>query len=416
MSDDAPDICVGILITASFIHMVVSEKAVVGKSFVLKPYDGCKYDKYIPKSAGDFETILSLLAVYIFHLPAFNRLRSIGVGSYGPLLSVDLHKRDSDDLHVDDASLAPDVDGTELPPSTYGKVSNKSPHANLRNLEIYRILRDTLDTAIDNFAVKDLLGETDNKSTKPIEIVVQTDVACGALSEAYFRYDKTQENHALQKDVGSASRFLNKDINMLVFLNVAESIGGSFVKDKNLPFGVHHPEMGFVSAQPLEKDVWAKNLVEKNSNNTTPYPTYIHRMVSTNALKERSGNVDSLEEVTPEVWDISADYIAQLCATITLILAPHKIIVNGDVNIYAKDKDGRPANFAALVNEKFKPWLETDEGQLVSFPPHMKGEYIEKSNDNIEWLDSDGKETIIDPMLHGALVLAALNSDGEQDD
>lgn len=321
------------------------------------PFENGKYDRsVILDENNSAQDALKALIEHLTTLPC--NVSRIGIGSYGPLLSVN-------------------TDDREAGNPNYGTISSLSKHALLSNLKVYAITKETLD-----------------ECGKNIEVIVQTDVTCGALLEVYTRL----KSPTLVKPFRQ-----HKPRDLLVFLNIAEGVGGAFISGLKPTKSALHPEMGYIPAQVLDYDEWGKSLI------TAPpaplKPIFIEELVSYSAMQARVGNND-LYYVSMNDWHIAGEYIAQLCAVITTILSPHQIVLHGPLIDIPMDHTGRQMGLMGIIRQKFRNWLTSKGQQYINYKeienPHL---YLDCSSET-EWTHDDGIVYKIDPMLAGSLILA----------
>lgn len=109
-----------------------------------------------------------------------------------------------------------------------------------------------------------------------------------------------------------------------VYVTVGTGIGGGVVAGGRPVNGLIHPELGHMRpVRRLEGDDFA---------GICPYHgDCLEGLASGPAIKARWGR--PAEELPPEhpAWGFEAEYLAQICATLTFLLSPERIILGGGV-------------------------------------------------------------------------------------
>lgn len=148
-----------------------------------------------------------------------------------------------------------------------------------------------------------------------IPLVFDTDVNAPALLEGYLSGQPT-----------------------VCYVTVGTGVGVGIVAEGRPVHGVLHPEAGHVHVKMMEGETFA---------GCCPFHgTCVEGMVGSNALAKRRGvkpaDLASLPD-DDEIWEYAAHYLAGLCVNLTLILAPHKIVLGGGVMnrecLYQKIRD-----------------------------------------------------------------------------
>ncbi len=356
----------GVLVTARNIRLIFgysSNRNISNElqfsSSELFPYAAGEYDREFPITRETIEQYLKEVSTHICNLP--DLVKRIGVGSYGPMLSVDIEYRDRKHKN-------------------YGKITDTATHASLAGVAVYQILRDQLDT----FGV----------TGQSIELIMQTDVVCGAISETLLRSGKAKLKERERQ---------HRITDTLVFLNFSDGVGGGFVNASKPWRSAAPSEIGFTAAQVIPGDTWAENKFPHKDSRV--HPVFIEELVSTEALLKRSG-VEKIEDIRKPEWELTAEYVAQLCATVCLVLAPHQLVLHGDRFELAQDENGNKIDVLELVRLKLKIWLSTGKGLHISYyelteSPIFLDVPIWKS-----WAISEDSDISISPMEYGTLVFA----------
>jgi fructokinase len=166
----------------------------------------------------------------------------------------------------------------------------------------------------------DVLGHFSGRFDVPIGF--DTDVAGAALAE--LRWGAAQ---------GCA---------VVVYLTIGTGIGGGVVVDGRPLHGLVHPEVGHVRVRRRPGDPFA---------GVCPYHgDCVEGLVSGPAIAARAGA--PAQELGPEhpVWDDVAPELADLLASLVLVVSPHRIVIGGGVGHgrpFLLDRV-RPALVAAL--------------------------------------------------------------------
>ncbi|HEY0594680.1 ROK family protein [Sphingopyxis sp.] len=146
----------------------------------------------------------------------------------------------------------------------------------------------------------DLVGAIKSELEAPI--VVDTDVNAAAFAEQAI-------------GAGRGAR-------IVAYLTVGTGIGGGLAIDGTTFKGSPHPEIGHVRLARAPGDDIA---------GTCPFHAdCAEGLIAGPALARRLAGTASLAK-TPELLDLAADYLAQLCTTITLAWSPACIVVGGGV-------------------------------------------------------------------------------------
>jgi fructokinase len=119
------------------------------------------------------------------------------------------------------------------------------------------------------------------------------------------------------------------DVTSAVYVTIGTGIGCGVVVDGRVLTGLLHPEGGHIPVRrhPLDPASKFKGLCPFHAD-------CLEGVATANAIAARLGipitQLASLPDSHP-VWEIQAYYLAQLCATISLMLSPHVIILGGGV-------------------------------------------------------------------------------------
>jgi len=114
-----------------------------------------------------------------------------------------------------------------------------------------------------------------------------------------------------------------KGLPSLAYITIGTGIGGGLIQQGRPLHGFTHPEMGHIRPRRAPNDTFA---------GICPYHgDCLEGLASGAAIFQRSGR--HLAETPPDdpLWTWLADYIAQLCSTLLLTAAPHRIVLGGGV-------------------------------------------------------------------------------------
>jgi len=134
-----------------------------------------------------------------------------------------------------------------------------------------------------------------------VPVAIDTDVNGAGLAEAIFG--------------------AGRDARSLVYITVGTGIGGSAILDRKPLHGASHPEMGHIRV-PRHRD-------DTSFAGVCPFHgDCVEGLASGPAVERRWGR--PAEHLTdPAVWDILGFYVAQLCVTVTMLIAPNVIVIGG---------------------------------------------------------------------------------------
>jgi fructokinase len=150
------------------------------------------------------------------------------------------------------------------------------------------------------------------------------------------------------------------DVSSIAYITVGTGVGVGLVINRQSVTGLLHPEMGHVKPPLHAADV------ASGFTGTCPFHgECIEGLVSTGALCKRFGVAADALAALPdddERWNVVAFYLANLCATLTLTVSPHKIVISGGVMNRRSLFPRIRKQFLASINGYLKqlPILETD--------------------------------------------------------
>jgi len=226
-------------------------------------------------------------------------LRSVAVASYGPFVSL---KRSS---------------------PSYGIVHPKISDRPLRGQNWRELFHEGL---VKQGAREDLL------------IRIHTDSNACALGEA-------------------VARDLPRD-HVLAYLTVTDGVGLGVVTGREIRSSALHPEIGMLHVR-YDKDDKLKPPKEANL-----YAGSLSSMADNRALLERQsailGGVPTTKQMIRDIrsdrfWEMRAYYLAQACLATTVMLTPHQIVVEADIDAVDMGPD---YTAASLTRQKFYRLLE----------------------------------------------------------
>lgn len=109
-----------------------------------------------------------------------------------------------------------------------------------------------------------------------------------------------------------------------VYVTIGTGIGGGAVVGGRLLHGMAHPEMGHIRLQRHPSDAAFNGICPFHGD-------CLEGLASGPALAARLGRPAQDVGADDAIWDIEADYLAQLCLNLTMIMSPRKIILGGGV-------------------------------------------------------------------------------------
>ena len=189
-----------------------------------------------------------------------------------------------------------------------------------------------------------------------------TDIA-GALAREFrvpIGFDTDVNGAALAEHRWGSSQ----NVEDLVYLTIGTGIGGGAIVGGHLVHGLMHPEVGhlYPRKHPLDADF----------DGVCPFHgDCLEGLASGPAILARCGS--SLAGLAPDHprWEIEADYLAQLCASLVLTLSPRRIVLGGGVM--------NQTRLMPMIRPRLQHWLrgylrrEELLGEIDSFvvPPRL---------------------------------------------
>lgn len=116
----------------------------------------------------------------------------------------------------------------------------------------------------------------------------------------------------------------------LVYVTVGTGVGVGAVIDGRPIRGKLHPEGGHILVVKDERE----SLYPHFKGNCKSHPGCLENMITNYAIAERMkvtiDQLPSLPDSEP-IWDIVANYLGQLCLTLTYTMSPHVIVIGGGI-------------------------------------------------------------------------------------
>lgn len=209
---------------------------------------------------------------------------------------------------------------------TYGRILSSSPKTIWRNVDFLTPLRQACQAST---------GE-------PLPVLVETDVNAPALAE-YLRAKKADGKNQKDSTISSAA-----------YVTVGTGVGVGLVVNGSTVHGRMHPEGGHIAVQPLEGDTFTgyswgkecspfggKNTVEGIASSVALTERLLQRQQQQQQQQGDSGNDDAINSARgravladisdddDELFDHAANALANLCATLLLMLSMELIVLGG---------------------------------------------------------------------------------------
>lgn len=148
----------------------------------------------------------------------------------------------------------------------------------------------------------DIRGVVAREFGKPVEI--NTDVNAAGLAEARWG-----------NGVGLPT---------LVYVTVGTGLGAGVIYQGQPSLGLTHAEMGHIHVRRHPQDLQFAGVCPFHGD-------CLEGLACGPAILARTGKSLDQASEADEIWDIEADYLAQLCAQLVNIVSPHRILFGGGV-------------------------------------------------------------------------------------
>lgn len=228
----------------------------------------------------------------------------------------------------------------------FGKVSHQSVYEELRGLNLKKESDGLVSCILDS----------SKRVDRDDPLRIQNYVTCAAIGEAYMRTTNYRRNHGDVKDIYNGSRG-----DILVLLNIDESITGGVVFGFTAQRSGAHPEMGQILAY-ISKDEPASWAGISPQRANPKHDQSIHDMASIAALEARWGiSLDKLQENPKHAaWDLEAKYLSQLVSATIYMYAPHQVVIGGPIM--------KTPNLLKRVRSKLHDRLYRNGGLYLDYP------------------------------------------------
>eukprot|EP00823_Brevimastigomonas_motovehiculus_P000256 TRINITY_DN10367_c0_g1_i1.p1 TRINITY_DN10367_c0_g1~~TRINITY_DN10367_c0_g1_i1.p1 ORF type:complete len:337 (-),score=68.34 TRINITY_DN10367_c0_g1_i1:297-1280(-) len=165
----------------------------------------------------------------------------------------------------------------------------------------------------------------------------------------------------------------HKNIDSCCYVTIGTGIGVGVVVRNKAVHGLMHPEAGHMRVVRHPKDTY--------KGRCPFHKDCLEGLATANAIADRKGlkNVQLLRKVptSDPVFEIEAFYLAQLCATLTLVLSPHVIVLGGGIG---QRIDMFP-NLRKLVQQQLNGYVDMPElisGKINSYITQSKFDKMKK--------------------------------------
>lgn len=126
--------------------------------------------------------------------------------------------------------------------------------------------------------------------------------------------------------IGEIEHGKHGNISSCCYITIGTGVGVGVVIGRQAVCGLTHPEGGHIRIKRHPQDTYEGNC---------PYHhDCVEGLTNAQAVAKRAGVDPSQLKTLPDshpVWDLEAYYLAQLCASLTLIVSPHVIVIGGGV-------------------------------------------------------------------------------------
>jgi fructokinase len=183
----------------------------------------------------------------------------------------------------------------------------------------------------------DVLGTFRRALGPSMPIEFDTDVQAAALGELRHGRHEGELLESTKKNSASSEEEHRRPVQSLCYVTVGTGIGVGVVVSGSTLRGLLHPEGGHIRV--------SRAVVDRGDGRGPQLDDFegicpfhggkcLEGLCSAPALAARLGIAPAqLEELADDhwVWTLAADYLGQLCATITLLLSPEVIVLGGGV-------------------------------------------------------------------------------------
>ena len=142
------------------------------------------------------------------------------------------------------------------------------------------------------------------KEALGVPVAIDTDVNAAALAE-----------HTMGAGKGYKS---------LVYITVGTGVGGGIVVNGEIVHGLIHPEVGHMIPAPNELDTMQEGMCPFHSH-------CLEGLASGPSIEKRWGLSPRLMMEDHPAWELEAEYLAQMCVNLIVILSPEVIVLGGGV-------------------------------------------------------------------------------------
>ncbi len=143
-----------------------------------------------------------------------------------------------------------------------------------------------------------------------------------------------------------------RDVDNLVYLTIGTGIGGGVLIRGEPLHGLMHPEVGHIYPR--------RHALDSFAGSCPFHGDCLEGLASGPAILARTGaSLQELDASHPQ-WEIEADYLAQLCAQLTLTVSPQRIVMGGGVM--------KQSALLPLIHARIQHWLAgyIDRRELLS--------------------------------------------------
>lgn len=135
-------------------------------------------------------------------------------------------------------------------------------------------------------------------------VIFDTDVNAAALAEGRWGAAQGLKHH--------------------IYVTIGTGIGGGVIVNGAPLHGLIHPEIGHMRVKRREDDLGFGGICPFHND-------CLEGLASGPAMHARAGMPAEDLDINDKAWDIEADYLAQMCHNLTLVLSPEKIVLGGGV-------------------------------------------------------------------------------------